>query len=437
MTTLVHDYKPRGAALRLLAERGEEVCLDGPAGTGKSRGCLEKLHLCMLVNPGARGLIVRKTAVSLTNTALDTYRKHVAAETIATGEVDYYGGSTQEPAQFRYANGSRIIVGGMDKPSKIMSSELDIIYVQEATELTLTDWEMLLTRLRNGVMSFQQIIADCNPDVPTHWLKQRANTGTLLLLGSRHADNPMLIDDDGNPTVKGKAYLAKLDNLTGVRRDRLRDGKWVAAEGMIYAEYDPAVHVVEPFEVPWDWPRFWSVDFGFTNPQVIQRWAEDPDGRLFLYAEHYRTKKTVDQHAAAVLRDVAPNGVWIEPKPQNIICDHDAEGRVVFSRELGLATQAAKKDVLDGIQAVQRRWRPAGDGRPRLFIMRGACRDRDQELVDLGKPASTEEEIPGYIWRDHATKEEPVKENDHGNDAMRYLIADRDLQGEATFRWLD
>jgi hypothetical protein len=42
------------------------------------------------------------------------------------------------------------MIGGMDKPTKIMSSEYDFIYVQEAIELTETDWENLTTRLRNG-----------------------------------------------------------------------------------------------------------------------------------------------------------------------------------------------------------------------------------------------------------------------------------------------
>lgn len=436
MTTITHDYVPRGAALRILSERGDEIVLSGPAGTGKSRAALEKLHLCMLVNPGARGAIIRKTRESLTNTALDTFRKHVAGETIATGEVEWYGGSTQEPPQYRYANGSRIIVGGMDKPSKIMSAELDIVYVQEATELTLTDWEALLTRLRNGVMSFQQIIADCNPDTPTHWLKQRADAGALLMLETYHRDNPVYVDSAGTPTPKGKAYLQKLDALTGVRRARLRDGKWVAAEGMIFEEFDRGLHVVDPFVVPQDWPRWWSVDFGFTHPMVIQRWAEDPDGRLFLYSEIYRTQRTVDQHAAEVLSEVAPSGRWKEPKPEAIICDHDAEGRVVFAREVGLPTVAANKAVRDGIQAVQRRLRAAGDGRPRLFILRGACKRRDQRQIDAGKPASTEEEIPGYVWKDHATREEPVKESDDGCDALRYLVANRDLQGEARFTWL-
>ena len=38
-------YRPYGTALGLMKERGREVLLAGPAGTGKSRACLEKLNL--------------------------------------------------------------------------------------------------------------------------------------------------------------------------------------------------------------------------------------------------------------------------------------------------------------------------------------------------------------------------------------------------------
>ena len=44
-----------------------------------------------------------------------------------------------------------------------MSTECDMISRQEATELELADWLALTTRLRNGVMPYQQLIADCNP----------------------------------------------------------------------------------------------------------------------------------------------------------------------------------------------------------------------------------------------------------------------------------
>ncbi|MEU0514331.1 phage terminase large subunit [Amycolatopsis sp. NPDC006125] len=434
-----HRYRPRGAAKRLLACRDPEVLLSGPAGTGKSRACLEKLHLMCLLNPGMRGLIVRKTQVSMTNTALVTFREHVAAESIAAGHVRWFGGSQQEAACYRYTNGSVINVGGMDKPTKIMSSEYDIVYVQEAIELTETDWEAITTRLRNGKVSFQQIIADTNPDTATHWLKKRCDKGVTRMIESRHEDNPVLVREDGTRTEVGEAYISKLDALTGVRRLRLKDGLWVAAEGQIYEDWTPAIHHVDRFDIPDDWTRWWSVDFGFTNPFVLQCWAEDHDGRLYLYREIYRTRRLVEDHAKDILRIVAPERKWREPRPRAVICDHDAEDRATLERHLGLGTVAAKKTVSDGIQAVQARLRPAGDGKPRLFLLRDSLVERDSDLEAVAKPLSTVDEIPGYVWdvsEGKPPKETPVKENDHGVDALRYMVAERDLGGRPRVRFL-
>src|SRR5690554_2534048 len=122
---LVHTYRPRGTAVQVMEAREDEVLVCGPAGTGKSRVCLEKLHLVALLNPGMRGLIVRKTSVSLGSTTLVTWREQVIKEALATGTVHFYGGSPQEAASYRYDNGSVIVVGGMDKATKIMSSEYD------------------------------------------------------------------------------------------------------------------------------------------------------------------------------------------------------------------------------------------------------------------------------------------------------------------------
>ena len=99
MTTTIergaeHRYAPAGSALEVFGYRGPEVLLSGPAGTGKSRACLEKMHFMALHNPGMRGLICRKTAVSLGSTALVTFREHVAAEALASGELlEHHDGS--------------------------------------------------------------------------------------------------------------------------------------------------------------------------------------------------------------------------------------------------------------------------------------------------------------------------------------------------------
>jgi phage terminase large subunit len=314
----------------------------------------------------------------------------------------------------------------MDHPDKVMSTEYDMCYVQEATELRVQDWEALCTRLRNGRISFQQLLADTNPSSETHWLKQRCNTGATRLLESRHADNPTLIDDQGNRTERGEAYLGTLDRLTGVRRLRLRDGLWVSAEGIVYEDFDPAIHVVDPFPIPTEWRRWWSVDFGTSNPCVIQCWAEDHDGRLYLYRELYMSGDTIDHHVQTMLSVVAPDGIWTEPKPSYVICDHDLAERMILERELGIGSVAANKKVTAGLQAVASRLRPDLTGKPRLALLRGATLRRDPRLVEAGKPASTAEELTGYVWKDNG-RDEPVKKNDHGCDALRYLVADRDL----------
>lgn len=438
-----HLYRPRGAARQLLSCRDGEVLLAGPAGTGKSMGALHKVHLAAMKYPNMRALIVRKTAASLGSTTLETWRKHVIRPSIETREVTYYGGSTEEPPQYRYhRNGSAVVIGGLDKPSKIMSSEYDLVFADEATELFLNDWESLNTRLRNGRMPYSQLLAGCNPDAEHHWLKQRCNAGMTTMLHSRHRDNPAYFNDDGTMTEAGAAYMARLDKLTGVRRLRLRDGIWAAAEGVIYDGYDPAVHLVERMPPGWEmWDRWWTVDFGFTNPMVVQFWAEDPDGRLWMYREIYHTQRLVEDVARQVLKLVTfGDGVWREPKPAGIICDHDAEDRATLERHLGLPTVAATKTVSDGLQAVMARLRAAGDGRPRLFLLRDALVERDQSLTDAGKPCCTAEELPGYVWKKGADgkpiPDEPLKQDDHGADAGRYMVAHKDLRVEPRVRWL-
>ncbi len=443
----VHTFTPRGAALDVMHDRAPEVLLSGPAGTGKSRACLEKLHAMMLANPSARGLIVRKVRDTLSSTGLVTWREHVALEALALGVLEYYGGSSSEPPQYRYANGSRIMIGGMDKPTKIMSSEYDVIYVQEAIELTVTDWENITTRLRNGKISFQQLIADTNPAEPTHWLYQRTRTGATRMLESRHEDNPTLFAG-GEPTERGRAYLSKLDALTGVRFERLRHGRWVAAEGLVYEDYRTDIHHRPIADPPHDWVRYWSVDFGYTNPFVLQCWAVDPDGRAYLYRELYRTKRLVEDHARDILKIVtkADGITWTEPRPHAIICDHDAEDRATLERHLEMPTTAAMKTVSDGIQAVQARLRVQPDGRPRLYLNPAALASRDPELDESKLPACTVDELPGYVWdkaregtvaADRNPKEEPLKRNDHGCDALRYMIAHLDLAPKPRMRgWL-
>ena len=299
----------------------------------------------MPAKPRHEGAAGTQTHVSLTATGLATFRDHVLPEALEHGIVKWYGGSGERPPAYIYSNGSTVSVGGMDNPTKIMSSEYDLIYVQEATEFSKDDWEKCTTRLRNGKVSFQQLLADCNPEGPDHWLKKRCDEGQTVMLYALHTDNPMLFDDAGQPTIRGAAYLEALNRLTGVRKHRLAGGIWAAAEGVIYENWNPAVHISERRKLPREWTRLWGIDFGFTNPFVWQMWAIDPDGRLILEKEIYRTQRIVADHAQQILdvvtsklKRVVVNGKidpgqseWIYPRPLKIICDHDAEDRATLA----------------------------------------------------------------------------------------------------------
>lgn len=427
---VVVRFEPRGAAREALKRQDRIVTLSGAAGTGKSVPALMKIHLACLSVPRVRCLVVRKTLTSLTASTLVSFREKVAAEAIAAGLVRFYGGSPQEPASYRYSNGSVLVMGGCDKATAFLSTDYDLAFADEAIELTVDDIEIINTRLRNGRLPYQQFLMATNPGPPTHMLKQMERDGRLVMLYSKHEDNPLLWDGAGW-TERGRTYLARLDGLTGARYQRLRWGRWVSSEGIVYDGWDPSVHVVDRFEPPADWTRWHVIDFGFTNPFVWQDWAQDSDGRLFLVQEVYRTRRLVEDHARHVLSLCAPGGTWVVPRPRAIVCDHDAEDRATWERHFGMSTVPAVKGVADGIQAVAARLKPAGDGRPRLFLMRDALVGRDESLVEAGKPTCTAEEMDGYIWEPAAPgkpeKERPLKQNDHGVDCARYLCAEVDL----------
>jgi phage terminase large subunit len=452
--------------------REAEVLISGPAGTGKSRACLEKIYLVCMLTPNTRALLLRKTQRSLGSTGLVTWRNFVIKEALETGEVVYYGGSSQEAPQYRFKNGSTVTIGGLDNPTRIMSSEYDIVYVQEATEIGITDLEFIKTRLRNWRVSFQQLVMDCNPAGDKHWLKLRCNDKKTRLIESRHEDNPRLFeecspdDPEAKPyydvpsgyvkvSEKGRAYIDILEALTGVRYKRLRLGLWVSAEGIIYEEFDPAVHVLDwsydeegnRLPLPPEWERYWVIDFGFIHPFVLKCYAADEDGTIYMYREIHFSQRTVEEHAAQILDIVAPEKTttwydhferiersrtereWIEPVPTAVICDHDAEDRRTFERHTGLGTIKALKAVNTGIDLHKARLK-----NERFFLMKDALIERDQRAVDALLPTCTEEEYASYVWKvatDGRTLDEPVKRDDDGVDCDRYLTMHLDYKGKA------
>ena len=175
--------------------------------------------------------MVRRTYTSLVGSAVVTYERKVLPYPPGHPKCAVRKLGASKPEMYLYPNGSSITLGGLDNPDKFLSAEFDYVYINQAEELRLDDYEKLSGRAtgRAGNAPYPQVMADCNPDVPTHWLLSRDR---LLRLSSRHEDNPTLFDPDtGAITPLGTQSLEALDALTGVRYKRGRLGLWVGSGG--------------------------------------------------------------------------------------------------------------------------------------------------------------------------------------------------------------
>jgi phage terminase large subunit len=126
-------YTPYGASRKVWESQEKEVLIPGPAGTGKTRGNLEKLHLACLKYPGCRVCLIRKTRKSLTQSVLVTLENQVF-----TPDWRRWFGNAQRDhrSNYHYPNGSEMVPCGMDDPQKIMSSEWDRAGLFESIEFT-------------------------------------------------------------------------------------------------------------------------------------------------------------------------------------------------------------------------------------------------------------------------------------------------------------
>jgi len=402
-------YQAFGSARELFRTKSREVLLAGPAGTGKSRACLEKLNLIAMQRP-IRAAIVRKTRKSLTQSAMATFENKVLPQ---PNNVQFHDGDQE----YRYPSGARIMVAGMDDAEKIGSTEFDVVYVQEATELEEDDWGMLLRGLRNNVLSYQQLMADCNPSSPSHWLKVRCDEGHCTLLESSHKDNPTLWNArDKCWTPLGADYIAGLESLSGYLKQRLLLGMWVAAEGMYFTEWNPSLHCVEPFEIPAEWPRWLSVDYGFAAPFCCLWFAREPESRrIYVYREAYASGLRDEQQADLIVQRSESEPLQLrilDPSMFNPRTEQMRPSIAAVYAMHGVAPVYPGQNSRKQGWATVRRAMATDSGMPRLQVFKGACPNLIRTIPAMVVDPLDPEDV--------ADKVGSTKTEDHAPDALRY-----------------
>lgn len=420
-----------GANLIAQTNTDPEFILSGPAGTGKTRALLYKMHTAALSNPKYRGLILRKVRKYLYESTLKTYEEDILGRDHPMLQGTAKRGAGR--SEYIYPNGARIVVGGMAEPGEVLSSEYDHILASETVQFTESDWMLLSSRLgRSSTGTPSQILGDTNPDHPKHWILQRASrihpiTGKPILthLATTHKDNPAYWNIDLQEwTELGRNYLNRLESLSGILRAKYLDGLWTIAEGMVYDAYDSTIHVINSFQIPNTWRRIRAIDFGFTNPFSCLWIAISPDdGTMYVYREIYMSRKRVDEHARLI------NSLTGDERIEATISDHDSGDRAELASH-GIATVPAKKDIIKGIQAVQRRLTHSYDTKPRLYFFNDSLVEVDLDLLEAKRPIRLIDEIYPYRWHvdreGKLNKEVPIDFDNHALDALRYAVVHED-----------
>jgi phage terminase large subunit len=142
-----------------------------------------------------------------------------------------------------------------------------------------------------------------------------------------------------------------------------------------------------------------------------------------MYREIYMSKRTVADHAKQIIELTGKERI-----EYTIADSAGAEERATLKQNgiKTIATKKGKDSIQQGIERVQHRLRDAGDGKPRLFFFEGATVEHDPLMIESKSPTSTADEMAGYSYPDGVdgkpNKEIPIDADNHGNDAMRYMV---------------
>lgn len=218
------------------------------------------------------------------------------------------------------------------------------------------------------------------------------------------ADNPYLDNNEIEQMTK---------TLSSEELQSRRYGKFMQCGGMVYNEFDENIHVIDPFEVPYEWYDNISIDPGLNNPLSAHWYARDFDGNVYVIAEHFDKGKDVYFHAERI-KEISKKLNWHFCNGKlTALIDSAANQRTLASSknvvELFyendiLVNPKVNKDMFSGINVVKR-YLKDGEGKAHLFIFKNC--------VNLIK------EIKSYWWGDNDL---PIKKDDHCLDEMRYYL---------------
>lgn len=428
-------FRPNnGPQEEFLSSSEEDVLYGGAAGGGKSFALLvDPLRYCH--NPNHRGLLLRRTLDELTELIDKSRQLYTKAF---------------PKAHFREAKSTWVFPSGATMWFTYLDRDKDVtrfqgqafnwIGIDEITQYpTPYVWDYLRSRLRttdDELRPYMSMRCTGNPGgVGGWWIKKMyidpsdfnkpfaatdVESGQQLLYPEGHekarqplfyrkfiparlTDNPYLMQDG--------RYEAMLRSLPEVERKRLLEGDWDVAEGAAFPEFNKSKHVVEPFEMPTNWPRIRAADYGYASPSCVLWGAIDWDDNIWIYRELY-----VKQHTAEQLADKILEVEQTDPQPHYTVLDSSCWNKTGFGpsiaetmMRLGVRWTPSDRNRLQGKMEVHRR---LADNPlttlPRIRIF-NTCSNTIRQLAGIPLSKANSEDVD-------------TKAEDHAYDALRYMV---------------
>lgn len=235
----------------------------------------------------------------------------------------------------------------------------------------------------------------CNPGNPQHWfyinwiLRHKEHNALYLHFSMR--DNPGL----------SERTIQRYESMySGVFYQRYIEGRWVAAEGLVYPMFNADLHLTDEQGGPGTY--YLSMDYGTINPTAMGLWRLH-DGQAIMEREYYHNSRETHQQKTdeEYYQDL---DAFIGDTPvQRIIIDPSAASfRECIRRHGKYRVMDADNSVLDGI-----RFTGTLLSQGKIKIHRSCV--------------NTIAEFGAYLWDDKATEDKVIKDHDHSMDQMRYF----------------
>lgn len=387
------------------------IVMKGSAGSGKSVDTAHNYILRLMQDKGRNLVCIRKSDITNRDS---TYAELTGALYKMFGDkYERYWAIKQSPLQLTCKiNGNQIIFRGVNdekqreklKSITFQRGKLTDVWIEEATEITQADFEIIDDRLRGELPpgQFYQIRMTFNPVNKNHWIKKvffdihdpNVLTHHSTYLGNRFIDE----------AYKQRMERRKLVDPEGYRIYGL--GEWGEIGGLILKNW-------EVKEISLNLNDYDDVaigqDFGFNHANAILLVAIRDDNLYILNEVYCFEKETAEIIPLAEAAEI--------PKNKEMWCDSAEPDRIKTWKNAGYRAKAVDKGGSNGSVKAQIDW------------LKGVVRkDKAVSRMIYVHPrcVNTIKEMQQWKWKkDEKTGEyldEPVAFQDDAMAALRYVI---------------